>query len=985
MAKHLHSTLSDEGIEDNELRNIELLRHRGPLSQASTGPRSSPARDNFLDGEWQLEGDAPLHEFSSARQNDGQLPETAPIPSQLVEIRDAPMNATRRPARLDLSETCSTTRRSTPCSSDDFAGPWDFVSVQSDVSHLSASEETEEPAGPAIDQPNPPQKGVVVPSKRKSEQQQKRPYNTRAKPKISYADGESSSDEENEPEVVAPPETAARASAKKSTRKMSPAKDNAAKPAKKPSPKKQGPEKRDESAIPRVRENKKRRQRRKTPLPIDEETQTVPTTLPATPPVSDQRPKKQQKYQTRKAPAETRLNPCSKNSGQENTPSAARPNTSTSPKLGSDQPLHVPSSVGSEDMRASCLDHSPLADIVQDDEDQDVSSMVVSVHSTEMTTPGALPSPKLISSIQAPVPSYQPLPRPMSPALVFENVKESIESIPIIRPAPAGDLSLLMSRNVSRRDEEIGHRLQEIHKRIVVYLESKEKEVASVGSVYLKNGTRCVDRLQNRFAKERHSLLRRLQEDKDAFDKTIGAAKRGLREGARERQRVLKELDRNANKRRHSCTNESNYLGCTMVGTAQEDTPLCQGNDVLTLTYHMDIELVKDLRIFRGNNNESTKMESRRLLFYNLPPSCTALQVARTAAAFGQVLRISEAAPAVRGANDGSLTMLIDFATSESSTIFESAVVSTCPQFISETGELYGAGVWVIPTPSFPVCTHTDNLLQCGLTRTISISPVANTHVWFIICAVAAPHDVLDAEHDGTTQALTLEFAGVDIAHQAGEYLRSGLFDFILDTRVVHVGPRADRVKYGGYLEFLPADHLKQRFDRWPFNQYWPETYYYVMTRRNLHPKFNLNEGDILASDATATDDETNQTLSSYTTSVDNEPRGRSLLPRDSPGTKRQRQNVTELLASGDDPQLLGNWDTFFQNRSTISLREWEEYGKLAKHRRELSARQGLADGIVPRCDGTCELDCKDITETPRPKEVDVFLAKSQEELLIDF
>ncbi|KAM3488360.1 hypothetical protein MY3957_008343 [Beauveria namnaoensis] len=956
MVKHLHSTLSDEGIEDDELRDIELQRHRGPLSHSSTGPRSSPARGHSLDGEWQLEGDAPLHEFSSAHPDDGQLPETAPIPSGLVEIRDAPMNATRRPARLDLSETCSTTRRSTPCSSDHFIGPWDFVSVQSDVSHLSASEEAEEPAGPAIEHPKkPPQKAVVLPSKRKSEQQQKRPYNTRAKPKISYADGDSSSDEEDEFEEVAPPETAARASAKKSTKKMSPVKNNATKPAKKPSPKTQEPEKRDESEVLRVRENGRRRQRRKTPLPIDDETQTVPITLPATPPVSAHRPRKHQKCQTQKAPAASRLKPYSKNNDQENTPQAARPNTSTSPQLGSDQPLHLPSSIGSENMRVSCLEHSPLADIVQDDEDQDVSSMMVSVHSTEVTTPGAPPSPKRISSMQGPIPSYQPLPRPTSPPRVFENVRESIEFMPVTRPALAGDLSLLMSRNVSRRDEDIGHRLQEIHKRIGIYLESKEKEVASVASVYLKNGARCVDRLQNRFSKERNSLLQKLREDKDAFDKSIGAAKRGL----------------------HI------YLRI-MLGTAKEDSILGDGNEALTLTYHMDIELVKDFRIFGGNNNESTKMESRRLLFYNLPPSCTALQVARAAAAFGQVLRISEAAPAVRGANDGSFTMLIEFAVSDSSTMFQTAVMSTCPQFISETGELYGAGVWVIPTPSFPISYYTNSSLEKGFTRTISISPVADIHVWFIICAVAAPPDVLDAEYDGTTQTLEMEFAGVEIAHQAWACFKRGLFGFLFADRVAHVEPRTDRVEYSGYIKFLPADYLKQRFDCCPFNQYWPETYYYVMTWRNLHPRFNSQKRDIPASDATATDDESNQTLSSYTTSVDNKPRGRSLFPKVSPGPKRQRQSVTELLASGDDPQLLGNWDTFFQNQSTISLREWEKYGKIAKHRRELSARQGLADGIIPNCDGTCELDCKDITETPRPKEVDIFLAKSQRELLID-
>lgn len=110
----------------------------------------------------------------------------------------------------------------------------------------------------------------------------------------------------------------------------------------------------------------------------------------------------------------------------------------------------------------------------------------------------------------------------------------------------------------------------------------------------------------------------------------------------------------------------------------------------------------------------------------------------------------------------------------------------------------------------------------------------------------------------------------------------------------------------------------------------------------------------------------------------------RGLMLTTFPSSKKLKQQPKELLASVEDAQIPGRWDEFFQNRHTISLRGWDEYGKIAQHRRELSAEQGLADGTVPKCEGTCDLDCKDIKETPRPSEVDKFLATSQEDLLID-
>ncbi|OAR02232.1 hypothetical protein LLEC1_03822 [Akanthomyces lecanii] len=405
----------------------------------------------------------------------------------------------------------------------------------------------------------------------------------------------------------------------------------------------------------------------------------------------------------------------------------------------------------------------------------------------------------------------------------------------------------------------------------------------------------------------------------------------------------------------------------------------------LPLSYHTDIELVQDFKIYRGNITNSSTMESRRILFYNLPPSITALQIARAAAAFGQILLVNRVASVVRGSDNGSMTMLVEFATSKSSDMCRLAVNSTCPIFVSGTGELYAAGAWVVPTPSFPICYNTNTSLNQGYTRTVTLSPIPASCVWFMIQAVAAPVDILAAEYDSTTKTLTLEFASIGVAHRTALQMNSKFFDFIFEGEPAdrRLGTCADRVGYGGYVAYVPPDYLQQQFDRPPFNEYWPERYYYVMTQRNLHPLISQKERNISASDATTTDDDSFETTSSTGTSLDEEPRGRPLRTRDAPSFEKQKQASEELLAELEDSELAGSWDGFFENRHTISLRGWDEYGKIARHRRELSSEQGLVNGIVPKCDGKCELKCKGIKETPPSDEVCKFIKQHNDDLLI--
>ncbi|OAR02231.1 hypothetical protein LLEC1_03821 [Akanthomyces lecanii] len=541
MARHVHSTLSDEGIDDDDLMGVEGQQQSDDRSRGSIGHPSSAAQSNVDDVDW---GFRP---FSSAQPHDEQLPETVPIPSQLEDIRTKTIETIEGRNRLDFSETCTTAHRSSPFNMiDALIDPFEFVPRQSQMQHLSASIDGE-PADIIGQRPSKASKSARASPRRAPTQRREKPYNTRSGPQVSYADGDSSFDGEDDSDVVSSPDIASRPRAQNANKKTSPKEVKAPGAVKKVSPKRKRLEARVDDESPQATERRKRKQRPKTPLPIDDETQRVPITLPTTPPVTDQRPKRYQKRQSKRPPA-TKPKARGKNKKPQNAAPAAALVT-TSPELGSEQPAQVPSDAHSDNACTALHETAPLDDFDQNEEAQDGISIAESTHSTSMTTPSMQPSPQRISSMQVPLLSRQPQPPPSLP-LGFEDVQDSVESVPAARPPFMGDLSALVPRNASRRDEDICHRLQEIHKA------NKGKDVGSVASVYRKNGTAIVDRLQRRFAKEHHTLLQKVQEDSKAFIKCVSSAKRGLREGARDRQRVLKDLDRNAKKRQQTCSKE---------------------------------------------------------------------------------------------------------------------------------------------------------------------------------------------------------------------------------------------------------------------------------------------------------------------------------------------------------------------------------------------------------------------------------------------
>lgn len=93
-----------------------------------------------------------------------------------------------------------------------------------------------------------------------------------------------------------------------------------------------------------------------------------------------------------------------------------------------------------------------------------------------------------------------------------------------------------------------------------MHLASKEKDVDVVVATYRKNGADTIDRIQARFSKEHQDLSRKVKHDGNKFIKNLGDAKRVLREGAKERQKALKEMEKNTQKRRQISSFEISRL-----------------------------------------------------------------------------------------------------------------------------------------------------------------------------------------------------------------------------------------------------------------------------------------------------------------------------------------------------------------------------------------------------------------------------------------
>lgn len=503
MARYKHSNLSDDGVEDDDLMAIASEQpHPGDesfLSRGSFGAASSPDRGNQANANspWLFDDIVPFAEFSSVRVHDEPLPETVPIPTQMQNLHlEHAVNATER-SRVDVSETCSTALRSSPCNPDYNSQIWEF-DAESDCSRDAAAPST------STENKKESTSKTKAANKKPQPQEQVREgktYNTRPRRKIVYADDGNSSEDDDDPEeqYIPSAQNATGERTRQSEKQNCPKISSTQKSAKDANPKNiQSPceDSNDAQDSASTRE-KKRKQRPKNPLPFNKQTQVILSRQPATPPLSEKRPKKRTTrwvsapiYVASESEAEdsivvasdilSEIEDCPELSESEeqlelrpdrpNEGSNVERRVSASPAPPVDE---VPEANHGEELesnnrRTDHLNNNPSAGFhqipqVQPVEEQRASTVADSTESTNITSPCVSEHSKISPEIRAPaeLPKTQPLTVPSSarvdetPSSVFTALQAQQEYF--------GGLGILSSRHASKQDEDVNRRFQDVH------------------------------------------------------------------------------------------------------------------------------------------------------------------------------------------------------------------------------------------------------------------------------------------------------------------------------------------------------------------------------------------------------------------------------------------------------------------------------------------------------------------------------------------
>lgn len=504
MARHKHSTLSDDGVEDDDLMDMASEQHPGDesfLSRGSLGAASSPDRGNQANANspWLFDDIAPLTQFSSVPVNGAPLPETVPIPPQMQNLHlQHAANAAKR-SRVDVSETCSTARRSSPCNPDYNSQIWEFDADS------ESSRDAVPPSTSIKNKKEAASKTKAVKSNKKPQSQKQvreiKTYNTRPRRKIVYADDGNGSEDDDDVEEQCIPSTqnATGERPKQPAKKSSPKINSTEKSTKDASPKNTTSPCEDLNA-PRgsasTRE-KKRKQRPKAPLPFDEETQVILFRRPATPPVSERRSKKRAKrrvsasvYVSSDEEVEDTIVVASDMLSEDEDfselcePDEQLESRSDRPCEGSDVKRPASASPAASQVdEAREANHGEVQEKNNRDTNQASSSraeahkipsaqpveerrdstVADSTESTNMTSPCASERSKTSPEIRAPVelPQAQPLVVPSSTRV--DDTTSSIFSALRAQQEYFGGLGIMASRHASRKDEDVSRRFQDVH------------------------------------------------------------------------------------------------------------------------------------------------------------------------------------------------------------------------------------------------------------------------------------------------------------------------------------------------------------------------------------------------------------------------------------------------------------------------------------------------------------------------------------------
>ncbi|KAL6862611.1 hypothetical protein ACO1O0_002847 [Amphichorda felina] len=268
-----------------------------------------------------------------------------------------------------------------------------------------------------------------------------------------------------------------------------------------------------------------------------------------------------------------------------------------------------------------------------------------------------------------------------------------------------------------------------------------------------------------------------------------------------------------------------------------------------------------------------------------------------------------------------------------------------------ENGDIHYPEVWLSPARVNTYHRGDSFLLQNGFTRALRATEFPAKAVWFCLNALGL-RNIVDASYDTNKSILNVEFVSIFHASLAIRTLREGRFPFytpdrhpLLDYNMSLVTARLDSTDSdvrvlppaGLIAAFVPHDYLDRKFNRLPYNQKWPESFFPIM---NMHGLQTRPRHDTML--------ETIQKYASFSRSSWSWQMA-ELLTSD-------HDTVLDTLS---DPEWRDAWASFFQanTNKTENLLRWADYAAIAQHRRDMAAELGLAPGQVPSC-ANCRCRC---------------------------
>ncbi|CAH0050335.1 unnamed protein product [Clonostachys solani] len=423
------------------------------------------------------------------------------------------------------------------------------------------------------------------------------------------------------------------------------------------------------------------------------------------------------------------------------------------------------------------------------------------------------------------------------------------------------------------------------------------------------------------------------------------------------------------------------------------------------------------------------KNESRRVIISNLPSGVSIAQVLRGVRGFGPVVKVFLIDTAkIEG--QGTKSASIEFVSSNSAAAFAFSAKSDFFIEYEDNQTRRTADVWLVPgrTQGAKFTSESENVTRC-----FKIDNFPVHAVWFFICAMGGEKAIVHAayNHKCGSEALTVEFVSLAHSTQAYQWLQNKEFPFYApspgslhwiaedETRLGLPSPNTschspddssnsfyiptsesidcfaeefaedefaedetesdlpspntgcrtppDYSPRRQFVAYIAPDQITISFDKVPYNEDWPDIEHPIMSLYHLEPRSREEMEEACRQEVELMAE--NLTLRR---------RGWSWQATYGGSCRRTSFCWDTIISSMSSPRLEGTWKVYFSEHqdSTIDLQKWGHYARLAQHRRELCAQQGLPDGQIPKCPADCKFGCVGIKMTPVSEVIQHFFEK---------